>query len=127
MCFIAQREVTCVARRVGTRASRLHFEGRNVDDITAAITSLAPYRVAVDSAGLLPLTPSGAHVVISVELEKQRPGVTSLIPLADVVFLSREFASLLGLHTPLEMIAEAAKTAKHGYAPVWCRLGHTRC
>ncbi len=94
---------------------RIHFEGRNIPDTIRAIEALGPYRRPVDAGtGHVPLQADGAHTVVSVELEKQRPGIMDLIPHADVVFLSSELATLLGLSTAEEMMAEAAKTAKAG-------------
>eukprot|EP00947_MAST-08B_sp_MAST-8B-sp1_P003794 g3794.t1 len=61
------------------RWSWIHFEGRNAAETATMMAAAAD---------------SGAAV--SVELEKNRPGLRDLLPLADVVFLSREWAEVNG-------------------------------
>lgn len=99
----------------------VHFEARNVEDTLRMMATLrtyckpcgaSPWRVAVDERGL----------VVSVELEKAREGCLDLVPLADVVLVSREFARLRGLETPEAMLTAIAPLARAG-ALIVCTWG----
>ncbi len=75
----------------------LHFEGRHCMD-TAAMMALAQVK--------------NPKAIRSLEVEKERPYLAQLFPLADVLFLGRAFAESRGLTTP-----EAALTAAREWAP----------
>lgn len=59
----------------------LHFEGRNIQE-TAKMLGLARQRL-IDQP-------------VSLEIEKPRPGIESLLPLADLIIFSRAYADSLG-------------------------------
>ena len=53
---------------------------------------------------------------VSIEVEKPRPVLTRLIPLADLTFISREFAEFSGYSSMEESVKGFSKSAKIGYA-----------
>lgn len=75
----------------------LHFEARHCMD-TAAMMALAQVK--------------NPRAIRSLEVEKERPYLAQLFPLADVLFLGRAFAEGRGLSTP-----EAALAAARAWAP----------
>ena len=75
----------------------LHFEGRHCMD-TAAMMALAQAKQR--------------QAIRSLEVEKERPYLAQLFPLADVLFIGRAFAEGRGLSTP-----EAALAAARDWAP----------
>ncbi len=74
----------------------IHFEGRR-PEATAAMMSRARERAP------------GAR--LSLELEKDRPGLEALLPLVDLVILSRAYATARGLAGPEEALAWAQERA----------------
>ncbi len=58
-----------------------HFEGRNIDDVRQMMQRVQAQRI---------------DQPVSLEIEKRRDGIDSLIPLADVVLFSRAYAQALG-------------------------------
>ncbi|XP_042892524.1 ketohexokinase-like isoform X2 [Penaeus japonicus] len=65
----------------------VHFEGRNVSNVVGMIEVVRKH--------------NGSHkdvkpVIISVELEKSKPELSSLIPKADVIFVSKDYAQFQG-------------------------------
>lgn len=76
----------------------VHFEGRHVEETAAML------RTARMAARHHPLR-------CSVEIEKNRPGIETLLPLADVVLCSRAYALACGYSTPEPFLAWAATQA----------------
>lgn len=75
----------------------LHFEGRNLDNLTAMIN-------------LAPVFLQGQPM--SLELEKNRPGLVELMPKVGVAFMAKTFAQTQGFYTP-----ELALAHYHALAP----------
>ena len=69
----------------------LHFEGRNVEPLEQMLRDASQR-----AAG----TPR------SLEVEKARPGIETLLPLADVVLFSRDYAHTRGADSPQALLAQ---------------------
>ena len=54
---------------------------------------------------------AGPHPVVSLEVEKPRPGLEELWSLADVLILARAWAGAVGLESPGEVLARARRAA----------------
>lgn len=76
----------------------IHFEGRNVDEV-ATMMDEARRRVP--------------GVLLSLELEKDRPGLEGLIPRADVVLCGKAFAHARGHQHPVELLRALTALAPH--------------
>lgn len=55
------------------------------------------------------------YMKISVEIEKARPVLDELLPLADVVFVSKEYAYFSGFRTMKEAVEGFLDVTKPGY------------
>jgi len=83
----------------------LHFEGRNVDETRRMLLWARERR---------PETPR------SVEIEKPRPGIEALFPLADVLLFSRTFARAGGFESPRALLDSVfARTRKAALICAW--------
>lgn len=83
----------------------IHFEGRNVREVQKMMDVVVKVNSEVDT---------GEKVVISVELEKTRPEMEKLIRLADVIFLSKDFAITLNYSNMVDTVKEVKKICKSG-------------
>ncbi len=77
----------------------LHFEGRNVPDTRRMLEHVR-------------LTHPGTPV--SVEVEKPRPGIESLFPLADLLLFSRQYAQGLGVKSAADLLRIMQPQAPRG-------------
>ena len=77
------------------------FQGRNVDEVERMIAHIRQFNATM-------ATPS---ITISVELEQPEPEVIKLLPLADVVFMSKDFAGYHGYDSPEMACQEMKKRA----------------
>ncbi|MFP4273156.1 MAG: PfkB family carbohydrate kinase [Halothiobacillaceae bacterium] len=76
----------------------LHFEGRNCDELDGMLALARS--IVVDQP-------------ISLEVEKERPGIDRLFGLADIIFFSRVFARGRGFDDPEVFLAAARGWAPH--------------
>ncbi len=76
----------------------IHFEGRNVEETIQMILHANTHA---------PDTP------ISVEIEKHRPNIEQLFPLANYLIISRGYAIQRGIEQPEELLRSARQTAKN--------------
>ena len=67
----------------------LHVEGRNVMETRMMLERVRRLRPSVS---------------VSIEIEKQRDGISSLFPYADVLLFSRTYAEALGYRDPLSLL-----------------------
>ncbi|RMG58640.1 MAG: carbohydrate kinase [Gammaproteobacteria bacterium] len=95
-----------------------HFEGRNVDELIRMLQGLEGRRV---------------DQPVSIEIEKPRPGIEALFPLADVLIVSRAFARARGFDTApalLDWLAPQSRAAlivvPWGEAGAWARTREGR-
>ena len=86
------------------------FQGRNVDEVERMIAHIRQFNATM-------ATPS---ITISVELEKKKPELIKLLPLADVVFVSKEFAGYHGYDSPELACQEMKKKALERCVCVLC-------
>lgn len=91
----------------------IHFEGRNVDRVGDMLRHLR----AIGYAGR-----------VSLEIEKPRPGLDALMPLADLLLLSRPYAEARGHRSAASLLdamgarlPDAAMTCTWGDAGAWAR------
>eukprot|EP00300_Choanocystis_sp_HF-7_P012164 c17776_g1_i2.p1 GENE.c17776_g1_i2~~c17776_g1_i2.p1 ORF type:complete len:147 (+),score=21.73 c17776_g1_i2:164-604(+) len=82
-----QRRFTDAAKR-GKLWDWIHFEGRNTETVLRCVQ-------LVDSHNSNCSDPS-QHVTISIELEKPQRPLEIIVPYADVVFMSKDFARSRG-------------------------------
>jgi ketohexokinase len=76
----------------------IHFEGRNIPEARRMLE----YLIALRYTG-----------TVSLEVEKPRDGIDSIIPLANVVVFSRVFAESRGLKSGAELLRSVWPTASH--------------
>jgi ketohexokinase len=76
----------------------IHFEGRNIPETRRMLE----YLIALRYTG-----------TVSLEVEKPRDGIDSIIPLADVVMFSRVFAESRGLEGGAQLLRSAWPMAPH--------------
>lgn len=76
------------------------MQGRNVAEVEVMLNYLAKCKVE--------------SVTISVELEKPRAELNSLLPLVDVVFLGRDYAQFRGWNNAQDAVVAAVQEAKPG-------------
>lgn len=81
------------------------FQGRNVTNVAKMITHVREYNQNASDRG---------SVTISVEIEKAKPELASLIPLADVVFVSKDYALFQGYSNMKETIEKVRNQAIPG-------------
>ncbi|XP_045116117.1 ketohexokinase-like isoform X1 [Portunus trituberculatus] len=91
----------------------IHFEGRNVANVAQMIKLVREH-----NKGL----PQGEFITTSVEIEKAKPELEALIPLVDVVFVSKDFAVFKGYSNMAETL-EGVKAMAHPGAVVVCPWG----
>ncbi|KAH7719814.1 ketohexokinase [Aphelenchoides avenae] len=96
--------------------SWVHFEGRNVDEVAGMIAHVRELRSKSDG----PKLPR-----ISLELEKIRPFpfLEPLVPLADVLFVSKEFARSKSWHSRMEAVEGVQSQLGADRAIVICPWG----
>ncbi|RZF35567.1 hypothetical protein LSTR_LSTR005095 [Laodelphax striatellus] len=96
--------------------SWVHFEGRNIEQITGMIKFLLTWR-----------SKSNSCLKISIEIEKPRSNQEVLIPLADVVLLGKDFALFSGCRSMVETIQKFKHNLKSGATliSVWGTEGAT--
>lgn len=86
-----------------------HFEGRNPEDLPALLR--AARRAAVDQP-------------LSLELEKPRPGLDTILPMADVLMFSRGWAQAYGSADPEAFIERVARERRDRIQTLtWGRRG----
>ncbi len=78
----------------------IHFEGRNVEETAQMILHANTHA---------PNTP------ISIEIEKRRPDVEQLFPLANYLIISRDYATQRGIEQPEELLLSVRQTAKNAH------------
>ncbi|XP_042234571.1 ketohexokinase-like isoform X2 [Homarus americanus] len=83
----------------------IHFEGRNVSNVTKMIERIRQYNRSHQDCGC---------ITISVEIEKAKPELESLIPLPDVLFVSKDYAMFKGYSSMAETVKEIQAQAIPG-------------
>jgi ketohexokinase len=78
----------------------IHFEGRNVDDTA---------RMIAHANACNPSAP------ISVEIEKNRPGIDKLFPLANYLLFSHQYASQQGMAQPESLLESVKKSTNNAH------------
>eukprot|EP00299_Pterocystis_sp_00344_P010120 c4449_g1_i2.p1 GENE.c4449_g1_i2~~c4449_g1_i2.p1 ORF type:complete len:327 (+),score=81.98 c4449_g1_i2:34-981(+) len=87
----------------------IHFEGRNCVEVVQCLQLIQQF-----NEGLFGSPVSESKIIISVELEKgNRPNIELLVPYADVLFVSHEFAATHMFSTP-EVQIQALVSGKFG-------------
>ncbi|MCL4121437.1 UNVERIFIED_CONTAM: hypothetical protein GTU68_045842 [Idotea baltica] len=89
----------------------IHFEGRNISAVQEMIKHVNTLNESRES-----------KIKISVEIEKTLPQIFELFPLADFVFVSKEYAQFRGWMDIQEALSNASKLVKEG-ATVICPWG----
>lgn len=79
-------------------------QGRNVENVKSMLSLVRSHNEGV----------TGPHVTCSVEIEKARPELEVLIPLADVVFVSKDYAAFKGYTSMAQTLREVQKVARPG-------------
>lgn len=91
----------------------VHFEGRNVSNVCNMISHVKQYNK--NHKGCTPIT-------VSVEIEKAKPELEALIPLANVIFVAKDYAKFKGYADMDETIKKIQSVAMPG-AVVICPWG----
>lgn len=92
----------------------IHFEGRQPDQYKLMLEHTVAYNAS--QAG------SSSRVKVSVELEKTRPSISELLPFADVVMVSKDYAIFCGYQSAQEAVIGLRAKVKPG-AVVTCTWG----
>ena len=88
----------------------IHFEGRhNVTEIIRMIQKVQWFNSTTES-----------QLIVSVELEKKREDLKKLLPLADVIFLSKDFAQYCGFTSAKEAVLNLRKEVKRKATLICC-------
>lgn len=80
-------------------------QGRNVPAVAGMLQAVRAYNET---------QPPGHFITCSVEIEKARPELEALIPLADVVFVSKDYAAYKGYTSMAETLREVQGLAHPG-------------
>ncbi|KAI4500314.1 hypothetical protein M0802_004731 [Mischocyttarus mexicanus] len=95
--------------------SWMHFEGRNVTQVLSMMEHVYNFNQFMKSINLISSESSKEphmNITISLELEKPEHGLLLLLPLAEIIFISKDFAQSRGYDTMdgiLDHIGEKAK------------------
>lgn len=97
----------------------VHFEGRNVEAVKSMVGLVRAHNEGV----------TGPPITCSVEIEKARPELEALIPLADVVSVSKDYAVFKGYTSMAQTLGEVQKVARPGAMVVcpWGEEGASAC
>lgn len=93
----------------------VHFEGRNVSNVSEMMKYIHKHNEDQDKL-------QGLTVRVSVEIEKAKPELECLIPLADVVFVAKDYAQYKGYTDMKDTIENVNKITKKG-AVIICPWG----
>lgn len=98
--------------------SWIHFEGRNILNVLTMMQYIEDYNkscLTYENFGC-------SKITISVELEKPNSELLDLLPYADVVFLSKDFAQSRGCNNMSETLKSISRDVKSG-ATIVCAWG----
>ncbi|KAK7084882.1 hypothetical protein SK128_000024 [Halocaridina rubra] len=100
--------------------SWIHFEGRNVSNIREIIELVREYNSSHSES---------QPIIISVEIEKAKPEVEVLVPLADVIFVARDYAAYKGYTSMDDAIANIQLLAMPEATVIcpWGEMGASAC
>ncbi|KAG0729493.1 Ketohexokinase [Chionoecetes opilio] len=98
----------------------IHFEGRNVANVAQMIALVREHNKGLTQ---------GEFITTSVEIEKAKPELEALIPLADVVFVSKDYAAFKGYSSMTETLDRVRAVAHPGAVVVcpWGEEGASAC
>ncbi|KAM8954277.1 ketohexokinase isoform 3-T3 [Pelodytes ibericus] len=99
-----------------TRYKWIHWEGRNADEQVKMIDRVETHNRT---------SPKEQHIIISVEIEKERDELYQLLPRGDLVFVSKDVAKCLGFSTAKEAVVGLYPRVKKGASIVcaWAEKG----
>ncbi|XP_032678939.1 ketohexokinase-like [Odontomachus brunneus] len=109
--------------------SWIHFEGRNLDQVLAMIRRVKNYNDLLNDTHDRDIKNRDSPIMISVELERPSPELLDLLPHADVVFVSKDFAKNQGVESMSEMLNNIGPNVKSRAAIIctWAEKGAIAC
>ncbi|XP_015175481.1 PREDICTED: ketohexokinase-like [Polistes dominula] len=97
--------------------SWIHFEGRNVTQVLAMMETIEKYNKimkGMNEKSNKIVNKQFMEITVSLELEKPQPELLLLLPFADIVFISKDFAQRRGCDNMDEILENIGAKAKQG-------------